>query len=132
MIPLPPSSSLDRSRAASDVYKRQIVESETILALTEYAAACLSASRKGAAEIAYCQLLFHAAFSSPDALVNLLALRQATLSGSKRPSRQASVADEISEIKPFTAVSYTHLRAHETVLDLVCRLLLDKKKHTHT
>ena len=24
------------------------------------------------------------------------------------------------------AVSYTHLRAHETVLDIVCRLLLDK------
>ena len=41
------------------------------------------------------------------------------------------------------AVSYTHLRAHETVLDLVCRLLLEKKntlshllkltlQHTHT
>ena len=38
-------------------------------------------------------------------------------------------------------VSYTHLRAHETVLDIVCRLLLEKKKtiehtgqvdHTHT
>ena len=28
------------------------------------------------------------------------------------------------------AVSYTHLRAHETVLDLVCRLLLEKKKYT--
>src|SRR5664280_1829925 len=27
------------------------------------------------------------------------------------------------------AVSYTHLRAHETVLDLVCRLLLEKKKN---
>ena len=27
-------------------------------------------------------------------------------------------------------VSYTHLRAHETVLDLVCRLLLEKKKNT--
>src|SRR5665811_2519116 len=26
-------------------------------------------------------------------------------------------------------VSYTHLRAHETVLDLVCRLLLEKKKN---
>ena len=26
------------------------------------------------------------------------------------------------------AVSYTHLRAHETVLDIVCRLLLEKKK----
>ena len=29
-------------------------------------------------------------------------------------------------------VSYTHLRAHETVLDLVCRLLLEKKKKTKT
>ena len=28
------------------------------------------------------------------------------------------------------SVSYTHLRAHETVLDLVCRLLLEKKKQT--
>ena len=26
------------------------------------------------------------------------------------------------------AVSYTHLRAHETRHDLVCRLLLEKKK----
>ena len=25
-------------------------------------------------------------------------------------------------------VSYTHLRAHETVLDLVCRILLENKK----
>src|SRR5450759_5886913 len=33
--------------------------------------------------------------------------------------------------KPFLAyspVSYTHLRAHETRHDLVCRLLLEKKK----
>jgi len=29
-------------------------------------------------------------------------------------------------------VSYTHLRAHETVLDLVCRLLLEKKKKNTT
>ena len=28
-------------------------------------------------------------------------------------------------------VSYTHLRAHETVLDLVCRLLIEKKKQTN-
>ena len=27
------------------------------------------------------------------------------------------------------AVSYTHLRAHETRHDLVCRLLLEKKKN---
>src|SRR5450756_2639225 len=30
-------------------------------------------------------------------------------------------------IRPMT-VSYTHLRAHETRHDLVCRLLLEKKK----
>ena len=30
------------------------------------------------------------------------------------------------------AVSYTHLRAHETVLDLVCRLLLEKKTIPNT
>eukprot|EP00656_Telonema_subtile_P020421 TRINITY_DN21547_c0_g1_i1.p1 TRINITY_DN21547_c0_g1~~TRINITY_DN21547_c0_g1_i1.p1 ORF type:complete len:618 (-),score=-86.12 TRINITY_DN21547_c0_g1_i1:41-1894(-) len=29
----------------------------------------------------------------------------------------------------IVAVSYTHLRAHETVLDIVCRLLLEKKKN---
>src|SRR5665811_45114 len=33
------------------------------------------------------------------------------------------------EMPPYLeSVSYTHLRAHETVLDLVCRLLLEKKK----
>src|SRR5665811_1160529 len=30
-------------------------------------------------------------------------------------------------IVKYPSVSYTHLRAHETVLDLVCRLLLEKK-----
>ena len=31
----------------------------------------------------------------------------------------------------LSAVSYTHLRAHETVLDLVCRLLLENKNTLH-
>ena len=35
-------------------------------------------------------------------------------------------------IDKFYPVSYTHLRAHETVLDLVCRLLLEKKKTQQT
>ena len=34
------------------------------------------------------------------------------------------------KFQTLMSVSYTHLRAHETVLDLVCRLLLEKKKHT--
>ena len=31
-------------------------------------------------------------------------------------------------LKVFGPVSYTHLRAHETGRNLVCRLLLEKKK----
>ena len=34
----------------------------------------------------------------------------------------------ISSGSAIVAVSYTHLRAHETEADLVCRLLLEKKK----
>ncbi|WP_460379470.1 hypothetical protein [Staphylococcus aureus] len=30
---------------------------------------------------------------------------------------------------PLKYVSYTHLRAHETCADLVCRLLLEKTVH---
>ena len=39
---------------------------------------------------------------------------------------QGTAADMIK--LAMIPVSYTHLRAHETVLDLVCRLLLEKKK----
>ena len=38
------------------------------------------------------------------------------------------IEPEQFELVLDTPVSYTHLRAHETVLDLVCRLLLEKKK----
>ena len=41
-----------------------------------------------------------------------------------RVERDPKVADH--------PVSYTHLRAHETVLDLVCRLLLETKKRQRT
>src|SRR5674536_157248 len=36
-------------------------------------------------------------------------------------------ADQLVERKDAKAVSYTHLRAHETPEHLVCRLLLEKK-----
>ena len=35
---------------------------------------------------------------------------------------------ELVDQPPTWPVSYTHLRAHETRHDLVCRLLLEKKK----
>src|SRR5664280_2799001 len=54
------------------------------------------------------------------------------------PPRRGKVVfkgDDITQKSSFETVrsgmgpvSYTHLRAHETVLDLVCRLLLEKKK----
>src|SRR5665811_966170 len=40
---------------------------------------------------------------------------------------RAQLGDRQAPIE-WEPVSYTHLRAHETVLDLVCRLLLEKKK----
>ena len=90
MIRRPPRSTLDRSSAASDVYKRQDEERQGFR-VTDPAAA---------------QLL-HAEEAGP---------------GDQESQRAIALRIE--------AVSYTHLRAHETVLDLVCRLLLEKKKYT--
>src|SRR5664280_1561429 len=49
----------------------------------------------------------------------------------RRPADHGSdprMAREGPDQARVAPVSYTHLRAHETVLDLVCRLLLEKKK----
>src|SRR5450759_4054107 len=40
---------------------------------------------------------------------------------------EISVVSALEEAKDINPVSYTHLRAHETRHDLVCRLLLEKK-----
>ena len=46
--------------------------------------------------------------------------------------RRCHVSQEVrARVDGLVAVSYTHLRAHETVLDLVCRLLLEKKKNKY-
>ena len=85
MIRRPPRSTLDRSSAASDVYKRQ---AEGLLP------ARVTSAGEGDS--------VHVSVDGQDALVRYLG-----------------------------TVSYTHLRAHETVLDLVCRLLLEKKTQIH-
>ena len=46
------------------------------------------------------------------------------------PTRQAEISYAVFCLKKKT-FSYTHLRAHETGRNLVCRLLLDKKKKKH-
>ena len=86
MIRRPPRSTLDRSSAASDVYKRQ-------LPVHDHAEG-----------------------------VHLVAAAE------QAPPRGELEEDDAER----EAVSYTHLRAHETVLDLVCRLLLEKKKNNNT
>ena len=86
MIRRPPRSTLDRSSAASDVYKRQI-----------------------------------------DALVaGIYAGDPNKLSVTHAFPKLKALEDN------YGSVSYTHLRAHETVLDIVCRLLLAKKKNAHS
>ena len=45
--------------------------------------------------------------------------------------RSEHIDEVLAAMDPTDTVSYTHLRAHETVLDIVCRLLLEKKKQTH-
>ena len=83
MIRHPPRSTLDRSSAASDVYKRQ---------------------GQGQSQ------------------------RATFVRDGELPSRNRLIC--VARAKHGeVAVSYTHLRAHETVLDLVCRLLLEKKKN---
>ena len=82
MIRRPPRSTLDRSSAASDVYKRQ------------------------------------------EEAVQAGVPRSIGLIGNAATVLPELVARGVTP----DAVSYTHLRAHETVLDLVCRLLLEKKK----
>ena len=82
MIRRPPRSTLDRSSAASDVYKRQT------LSIVQ----CIVADQVESGDYA------------------------------------AGIVTDAGGLQQIEAVSYTHLRAHETVLDLVCRLLLEKKK----
>ena len=56
-------------------------------------------------------------------LHNVLRVRGLTVQG-----EPVSFGSEALDVPGLDPVSYTHLRAHETVLDLVCRLLLEKKK----
>ena len=50
----------------------------------------------------------------------------ATVTTGAKPHGQQQLARDLE------AVSYTHLRAHETEADLVCRLLLEKKRTGYT
>ena len=91
MIRRPPRSTLDRSSAASDVYKRQVDVG----------------------------LFVEAGFQLHD---------DGDLLAAAYGFTQQLHQFRIGAGAVNGPVSYTHLRAHETVLNLVCRLLLEKKK----
>ena len=95
----PPGSPRGRSSAASDVYKRQRWR------------------RSG------CPPSAVTAASTSKPCWTISALQPQPLLPPNWPKRFWSPA------RAATAVSYTHLRAHETVLDVVCRHLLEKKKN---
>src|SRR5665811_2480007 len=54
--------------------------------------------------------------------------RDATMASVTARLRELATSAMPGSDAQLQPVSYTHLRAHETVLDLVCRLLLEKKK----
>ena len=101
----PPRSTLDRSSAASDVYKRQ-----------GHRRRC---SQRG----------FPGRRLLPAQRVPLVDPRLVSAPRG-HCSTGATVPGRTRWSFRTNPVSYTHLRAHETVLDLVCRLLLEKK-HTN-
>eukprot|EP00657_Telonema_sp_P-1_P003009 TRINITY_DN1704_c0_g1_i3.p1 TRINITY_DN1704_c0_g1~~TRINITY_DN1704_c0_g1_i3.p1 ORF type:complete len:177 (-),score=96.02 TRINITY_DN1704_c0_g1_i3:67-597(-) len=63
--------------------------------------------------------------TSPNDAGSVQEIWQYTMADWCRMTQKMMHQQELDQAK---AVSYTHLRAHETVLDLVCRLLLEKKK----
>ena len=118
MIRRPPRSTLDRSSAASDVYKRQALNLELARNMDE------TRDQKKMDEQISLNPDFYdlSRFKGDDNFRSTVVWKdvQTKLLFQKYQSKYG-----------VTTVSYTHLRAHETVLDLVCRLLLEKKNQNN-
>ena len=77
---------------------------------------------------AFCILLpYNLSAEEYSTRVLVTATEEATLSSELAAKVESIPIDEGSKFKESDTVSYTHLRAHETTLHLVCRLLLEKK-----
>src|SRR5665648_1246219 len=112
MIRRPPRSTLSSSSAASDVYKRQVPSNNLPrICICYQIQITKSFHRLNISYIANPQLMsffWHKVFYQIWIFMHPMIT--------------------VSCPNPITSVSYTHLRAHETRHDLVCRLLLEKKK----
>ena len=110
---------LVRSRGLGDVYKRQF----------QHGADCPQA---GAAQDEQLEIRCPALHDPEERGVVLFIIVKAHEAGGHDaldiPGVEKFVRQQSQDLLAIFPVSYTHLRAHETVLDLVCRLLLEKKK----
>ena len=125
MIRRPPRSTLDRSSAASDVYKRQILSTTRWLnAPDDQKKVKIKTSKK----IYSSGELVEFTAQVYDESFNPVSEAEVKVNINAQNSKDELILNSIGA----GSVSYTHLRAHETVLDIVCRLLLEKKKKSKT
>src|SRR5678809_1562812 len=145
MIRRPPRSTLDRSSAASDVYKRQKTSwpawklgRMTILPSHSMSVSYTHLRAHETGRNLVCRLLLE---KKKNIFFFFLMIRRPPRSTLDRSSAASDVYKRQKTSWPAwklgrmtilpshsMSVSYTHLRAHETGRNLVCRLLLEKKK----
>eukprot|EP00658_Telonema_sp_P-2_P078963 TRINITY_DN7525_c0_g1_i4.p1 TRINITY_DN7525_c0_g1~~TRINITY_DN7525_c0_g1_i4.p1 ORF type:complete len:129 (+),score=18.15 TRINITY_DN7525_c0_g1_i4:134-520(+) len=118
MIRRPPRSTLSSSSAASDVYKRQIIQG-----VLQAGGPSAAIHRRG---------LFSSARRRKRYTRSMYPSFGVPSHRAKWPRGCIGAKGGLhilhSTVQGHTTVSYTHLRAHETPEHLVCRLLLEKKK----
>ena len=138
MIRRPPISTQSRSSAASDVYKRQIHSVPITLSLPSLGPVQVTPN-VSYREQWYQQKILRK-WNTDKKRVDTLSLKEGFFAerdisfavgattrifGMFTFSKKSKVQAIRHEIRPtIGSVSYTHLRAHEPVLELVCRLLL--------
>eukprot|EP00658_Telonema_sp_P-2_P067541 TRINITY_DN56460_c0_g1_i2.p1 TRINITY_DN56460_c0_g1~~TRINITY_DN56460_c0_g1_i2.p1 ORF type:complete len:131 (-),score=34.96 TRINITY_DN56460_c0_g1_i2:98-490(-) len=118
MIRRPPRSTLSSSSAASDVYKRQ----PSMVSVLAVALSCIILVVSIPVQYSMHTSWLHTQLANPNwfFFVNLAHIGGFAL---------GTIMYVKSTLYLLKAVSYTHLRAHETPEHLVCRLLLEKKKN---
>ena len=125
---------LVRSRGLGDVYKRQLlrmlhaaeqVDSGRILFLGR------EVGRLAGDSVPFLRRNIGVVFQDFKLVPNWTVLENVALPLEVLGVAPRIIRQRVGEALERVAVSYTHLRAHETVLDLVCRLLLEKKNERH-
>src|SRR5680860_1895074 len=134
MIRRPPRSTQSRSSAASDVYKRQgklfDKRYEILRLLGSGGMADVYLAHDKHLERHVALKILHSRYARDEDFIERFRREARNAAGLNQPNI-AQIYDRGEAEDTYyiaMAVSYTHLRAHETDSYLVCRLLLEKKK----